>query len=116
MKKYNKGNNVYKLILLLATLLFSISAFSGTSKGKITNIYVADNSFFVLFKLDSDIKDTPRCNEQKRFSISLGKPGGMAAYTAILEAKRNNYVVSVKGLNTCVNEWKSEDIKNIILE
>lgn len=106
---------MYKLIIVLTALVFSNGAFSGNATGKITNIFVADNSFYVLFKLSSKINDTPRCNEEKRFSISLIKPGGIAAYTAILEAKREGYEVDVEGLNTCVNEWKSEDIKNIIL-
>ncbi len=37
----------------------------------------------------------------------------MATYTAILEAKKQGYKVTVEGLNTCANEWKSEDLKNI---
>ena len=106
---------MYKLIIVLITLSFSNSVLSGNATGKITSILVADNSFNVLFMLNSEIEDTPRCNEEKRFSISLRKPGGVAAYTAILEAKKENYEVSVEGLNTCVNEWKSEDIKNIKL-
>ena len=106
---------MYKSIVLLTTLFFSNVVFSGNATGKITNIFVADNSFYVLFKLDSQINDTPRCNEKERFSISLRKPGGAAAYTAILEAKKEGYEVGVEGLNTCTNEWKSEDIKNIIL-
>ena len=106
---------MYKLIIILTSLFFSNIAYSGNATGKITTIFVADNSFYVLFKLNSPINDTPRCNDEERFSISLSKPGGTAAYTAILEAKREGYEVSVEGLNTCTNEWKSEDIKNIII-
>ena len=106
---------MYKLIILLITLSFSTNVFSGNATGKIISILVTNNSFYVLFMLDSKIKDTPRCNEEKRFSLSLRKPGGLAAYTAILEAKREGYEVSVKGLNTCFNEWKSEDIKHLKL-
>jgi len=106
---------MYKFIIILTSLFFSNVALSGDAVGKITNIFVADNSVYVLFKLNSEINDTPRCNEEKRFSISLRKPGGRATYTAILEAKREGYEVTVKGLNTCINEWKSEDIKNIML-
>ena len=104
-----------KLCLMLTALVYSGLVFAGNATGKITSIFVADNSDAVLFMLDSQINDTPRCNEAKRFSIGLRKPAGMAAYMAILEAKREGYEVSVEGLNTCINEWKSEDIKNILL-
>ncbi len=95
-------------------LLHSV-AVAGHPTGKIASISVADNSTAVLFTLSSAISDTPRCNEGQRFSIALHKPGGAAAYTAILEAKQQGYEVSVEGLNSCGNEWKSEDIKTIIL-
>lgn len=104
-----------KFIFLSVVMLYSSFALAGTATGKITTIFIADGSSAVLFKLDSRIQDTPRCNEAKRFSIELRKPGGTAAYMAILEAKREKYQVSVEGLNTCTNEWKSEDIKAIIL-
>ena len=106
---------MYKITILLISLALSNNAFSGNATGKITTIFVADNSFYVLFMLNSNINNTPRCNEEKRFSLSLQKPGGFAAYTAILEAKKEGYEVNVEGLNTCANEWKSEDIKNIKL-
>jgi hypothetical protein len=104
-----------RVVFVLTALLYSGLALAGTATGKVTSIYVADGSNAVLFKLDATIEDTPRCNEAQRFSINLIKPGGMAAYRAILEAKRDGYEVSVEGLNTCGNEWKSEDIKQIVI-
>lgn len=104
-----------KLISIIIVMALPVTAPAGTATGKIADIFVSDNDTAVLFTLTASIDDTPRCNEGKRFSLNLRKPGGMAAYTAILEAKRNEYIVSVEGLNTCANEWKSEDIKNIVL-
>ena len=101
--------------IFIMSILSSSTAFAGTATGKIATIYVADNDTAVLFTLTSPIKNTPRCNEGERFSLNLRKPGGMAAYMALLEAKRQDYDVAVEGLNTCANEWKSEDIKNIEL-
>lgn len=103
------------IVMLIASLYCGVS-FAGSGVGKVTRIFVADGSSAVLFKLDSAIEDTPRCNENKRFSINLHKPGGMAAYRAILEAKREGYRVTVEGLNTCSNEWKSEDVEDIVIE
>lgn len=105
-----------RMIFMLTALFYCGYALAGTAVGKVTSVYVADGSSAILFKLDAPITDTPRCNEAKRFSISLIKPGGMASYRAILEAKREQYKVSVEGLNTCGNEWKSEDVKDIVIE
>lgn len=76
---------------------------------------MADGSDAVPFVIAAPIDDSPRCNESGRFSISLRKPGGMAAFMALLEAKKQGYEVTVEGLNTCTNEWKAEDAKNIVL-
>ncbi|MBI3562348.1 MAG: hypothetical protein HY080_11615 [Gammaproteobacteria bacterium] len=106
-----RRRSLYFLLSILTS-----DALAGNAVGKITSITVADNSASILFKLDAPITDTPRCNETNRFSINLMKPGGMAAYIALLQAKQQNYRVTVTGLNTCSNEWMSEDSKNIILE
>lgn len=106
---------MHKLIIGLAALIYSGAAIAGSATGKIATVLVADGAAAVLFTLTSELSDTPRCNEARRFSIDLRKPGGVAAYMAILEAKRQGYIVSVEGLNTCTNEWKSEDIKNVVL-
>jgi hypothetical protein len=106
---------MHKLLFVLAALFFSNPSLAGNASGKITSIFVADGTPSALFMLNTAISETPRCNEAKRFSINLAKPGGMATYMAILEAKKQGYEVSVEGLNTCVNEWRSEDIKNILL-
>lgn len=103
-------------VAFISLLVFCPSlSLAGNATGNVASIYVADDSPTVLFTLTSAINDTPRCNEAQRFSIGLRKPGGMAAYMAILEAKKEGYEIRVEGLNTCTNEWKSEDIKNITL-
>jgi hypothetical protein len=105
-----------RLIILFVTLLYSGLSFAGSATGKVTTVFVADGSPSVLFVLNTQINNTPRCNEEGRFSLALNKPGGMAAYMAILEAKKQGYDVHVEGTNTCTNEWKSEDIKNITIK
>lgn len=105
-----------KFTVTVLLLLFSEIISAGEATGHVTSIYVADDSTVVLFRLDSPIKDTPRCNESDRLSLNLRKRGGMAAYMALLEAKKEKYVVSVEGLNRCANHWKSEDILNIQLK
>ena len=104
------------ILLLLTVLVYSDYAFAGNATGKIVSVFVANNSASILFTLDSQIIDTPNCNEAKRLSIDLRKPGGMATYMAILEAKKYGYEVRAEGLNTCINEWNSEDTKFITLK
>lgn len=104
-----------QLLILFASLYFCNFAIAGNATGKISSIYVATDSNAVLFTLTSPIVRSPRCNERERFSINITKPGGLSAYNAILEAKSQGYTVTVEGLNTCISEWKSEDIKNIEL-
>jgi len=104
-----------KSAFIVILLCNCTSPFAGEASGLVSSIYIADDSASILFKLDADIKRTPRCNESGRFSLNLIKRGGMAAYMALLEAKREKYTVLVEGLNTCANHWKSEDILNIQL-
>ena len=98
---------------IVIAFLVPANALAGTATGKISSITVTNDSSVVLFSLTSPINKTPKCNEEGRFSIQLRKPGGMTAYTAILEAKKQDYEVTVNGLNTC--DWRSENVKDITL-
>lgn len=102
-----------RLSTLIIAFLVSSNALAGTATGKISTITVTNDSTVVLFTLTSSISKTPSCNEEGGFSIQLRKPGGMTAYTAILEAKKQGYEVKAEGLNICA--WKSEDVKDITL-
>lgn len=107
--------SINRVAMLLSALVLSSQALAGGATGRVATIVVADDSPVVLFTLAARIEGTPRCNEGQRFAIHLGKPGGMAVYTALLEAKREGYEMGVEGLNTCTNEWKSEDVRNVQL-
>lgn len=100
---------------LLALLLFCYTgaAMAGSAVGRVATITVANDNYAVLFQLDKPIEDSPRCNESRRFSIHLKKPGGMASYMALLAAKQQGYTVLIDGMNNCSNEQKSEDVKAI---
>lgn len=101
------------LSIVVIAFMVSTNALAGTATGKISTITVANDSSVVYFTLTSPINKTPKCNEEGRFSIELRKPGGKTVYTAILQAKKQDYEVTVDGLNTC--QWKSEDVKDITL-
>jgi hypothetical protein len=107
---------MYTRILPILLLSYAGTAMAGTATGRITTITVHNDQHAVLFQLDKPIAKTPRCNESQHFSIHLLKPGGMAAYMALLEAKQQGYTVLIEGMNNCSNEWKSEDVKSIILD
>jgi len=108
-----KGEIMRIFSFIVIALMVSSSTFAGTATGKISAITVTNDSTVVLFSLTSPINKTPKCNEDGRFSINLRKPGGMTAYAAILEAKKQSYDVTVNGLNTC--DWRSENVKDITL-
>jgi len=90
-------------------------AAAGTALGHITLIKVANDYYAVLFQLDKPITGSPHCNESQQFSIHLQKPGGMATYMAVLQAKREGYIL-VEGLNHCSYERKSEDVSSVVLQ
>lgn len=89
---------------------------AGTATGWITTITIASDNHAVLFQLDKPIDKTPRGNQSQCLSIHLLKPGGMASYMALLDAKQNGYTVLIESQNNCSNEWTSEDIKGITIE
>lgn len=103
-------------IWIMVGMLYMPALLAGTARGTVANVYVSNSSPAVLFDLNSGIEDTPRCNESGRFAIDTGKFGGTASFHALMEAKREKYTVSVQGLNTCVADWKSEDVKYIHLK
>ena len=103
-------------LLSFALLCYVGTVSAGSAAGRVTAITVSNDDHAVLFQLDKPIEKTPRCNESQRFSVHLAKPGGMAAYMALLQAKQQGYTVLIEGLNNCSNEWKSEDVKSITFD
>lgn len=106
-----------KVPTLIFTAAFAASsAYAGTATGSVTTLSIANDSRAAAFSLDGSIEDSPRCNESGRFAFDLGKQGGKAMLQVLLAAKRDNLTVSVRGLNTCKSEWRSEDVKDITLK
>jgi hypothetical protein len=103
-------------LLPILLLCYSGTVAAGSATGRVAAITVSNDDYAILFQLDKPIEKTPRCNESQRFSLHLQKPSGMAAYMALLEAKKQGYTVLIEGLNNCSNEWKSEDVKTITFE
>lgn len=104
---------MFKRSALLVALCIPHVAFAGSGSGRVTSIFIANDTSVVLFKLDGPLEDSPGCNKGERFAIQTAGQGGRNLYRAVLEAKAHDYTIAVKGLNTCVYEWKSEDVKNI---
>ena len=104
------------VLLLAGTATFGVNANAGMVTGLVTEIHVANHSRLFAFGVDTPIKDTPRCNEAGWFAVDLGKPGGEAILELLLAAKRDKQPVFVEGLNTCGIEWKSENVKMVILK
>jgi hypothetical protein len=103
-----------RILILVAVLnVFPPALQAGTAVGKVSTILLANNSNAVLFRLDVEIEDSPRCNKEERFAIDLRQVGGGALYNALLDAKAHGYTVSVTGLNTCSVQLESEGVKNI---
>ncbi|TQV85716.1 hypothetical protein FKG94_02415 [Exilibacterium tricleocarpae] len=104
-----------RVVWLLLAAAFSGAAWveAGVAEGQVASIHIANHAGYVLFDLDAEIKNSPRCNTRRKFAIDLGKPGGRAAYSALLEAKRGSFKVSVVGLNTCGVHLESEGVKTL---
>lgn len=105
-----------KIVLLASLLALCTTVQAGDARGLVKHISVGNNSDVVLFNLTSKNDDIPRCNETGKYSVLLITAGGLAAYQALLEAKRNGYIVRVEGTNACKFHWKSEDVRNLTLE
>lgn len=105
-----------KLLPGLLAMLYVPALLAGSATGRVAGIYLSNTSPAVLFDMTAAIEGTPRCNESRRFAIDTSKFGGSTSYQALLEAKRENYLIAVEGLNTCVADWKSEDVKTIHLK
>ena len=67
----------------------------------------------IFLALTGENEEPLRCNETNKFSILLTTHGGRATYTALLEAKRNKYLVRVEGTNGCKFFWKAEDVLDL---
>ncbi len=105
-----------RLAWVLLLIALSLSANAGTSAGKVATIQLANHDRLVIFSMHSEIDEAPRCNELKKFTIDLTRPGGPAMYRGILSAKEHGFVLEVKGLNTCKLHWKSEDVNHIAIQ
>ena len=105
-----------KLKVFLLLFIMNNSASAGTVTGKIGTIRISNSLNTIAFDLTGPIKNTPNCNDLGMFSISMFKESGDIFHSAIMEAKKNNWTVSVTGLNTCVAHPKAEDVKYITIE
>ena len=92
------------------------SANAGQGSGRVVMVQLATHSKIVVFALDGENKEPPRCNETNRYAVNLSEPGGEVIFQSLLAAKRHGYRVRVTGLGTCRNEWKAEDTKLVVLE
>ncbi|MBN1378877.1 MAG: hypothetical protein JXA04_06545 [Gammaproteobacteria bacterium] len=87
----------------------------GTATGKVIEIRAATNTPAVLFMVDAELTDTPKCNEWEMLAIDLSKIGGDAMLQLVKLAKEHAYTIEVTGLGTCSVHWKSEDVKEITI-
>jgi hypothetical protein len=105
-----------KKYFLLALLVASTNGMaSGSVAGKVTELRAAVNTPAVLFRVNAEIKDTPKCNEWEMLAVDLSKIGGDAMLQLVKLAKEHDYTVEVTGLGTCGGHWKSEDVKEITI-
>ncbi|MGB5395716.1 MAG: hypothetical protein WBN96_01070, partial [Gammaproteobacteria bacterium] len=77
----------YTSHILTLMLIVAPPLHAGTATGHITGILVNNYSHAVLFRLNSEIDRTPRCNLRKQFAIDLTQIGGDALYRLLLDAR-----------------------------
>ncbi len=103
-------------LALLALFSACVGAHAGDAAGFVSQISVGNDSAVALFNLTGENDEVPRCNETNKYSILLNTAGGQAAYQALLEAKRNKYIVRVEGTNGCKFFWKAEDVLDLTVQ
>lgn len=103
-----------KHAVLVLIFISSIElSFAGSVTGQVAEIEVSSIYPLVFVRIDGKLRDTPRCNESKRFVIDVSKSGGKASIDALWSAKNFNHEVEIIGLNTCRANWHAEDVKKI---
>ncbi len=100
---------------ILLTLFYSPILYSGEVKGKIVSLKGSGVNAAVLVKINSEIIDTPRCNELNVFSINFASPSATYVFELVKLAFKENLTVYIEGLGTCSSYWKAEDIKEVTL-
>ena len=101
----------FALRIFILTLAVTPALHAGTATGNITGIELNNYSHAVLFRLNTEIDKTPKCNLRKQFAVDLTQIGGDAIYRLLLDARRFGYVVTVTGLNTCAVHYEAEGVK-----
>ncbi len=105
-----------RILLVVLFLTASNSVLSADWSGTVTYIKSSTVSNAVLFGLSGELEDPVRCNESKLYSIDLSAPGGETIFELIKYAYVNKLSVKANSLRTCVDYWKAEGVKEVVLQ
>ena len=103
------------LVLAVASLLWNVSAFSGTTTGLVNEIYVHYNHDRLLFSMTSSDPMFTACATTKRYVVSTSSQQGKNVLSAVLAAKAAQQEITVVGLNTCNVHQDSETVQYLIV-
>lgn len=105
-----------KYLLWFALFLPLGNSYASQWAGTVIQIKAQTISKTVLFRLSGDIDSPARCNEANMYAIDLQSPGGKVVFDLIKYAYLNQLPVTAKSLHTCEAHWKSEGVKEIVLQ
>jgi len=104
-----------RIIILVAFCAFVSSSLASTATGVVSQLRAAESSPLIIFKVEGEANDMPRCNESGSYSFRFDSPGGTAILEILKISMLEKRPVRVVGLNTCSRGYKSEGVQEVQL-
>ena len=108
--------NLKPFLLATALAVASPLTHAANISGQVTAILTNLNGNLVKFELTSEDRG-PECNTSGWFSINMKKPGGDRAYTMLLDAYKNQHLITVRApkANPCSDEAGVMAVRSLML-
>ncbi len=108
----DKVMNMRKYLFLVFFFVLP-STFASTAVGVVSQIRASESTDLVIFSVEGEISDAPRCNENRAYTFRLDAPGGQAILELLKLSFLEKLPVRVVGLNTCSRGYESEGVQEV---
>lgn len=102
-----------RLLMVLCCFLLLPQAIASTATGVVTQIRASESTDLILFTVNGNMVDSPRCNETSTYNFRLAAPGGLTILELLKMSLINKIEINVIGLNTCSRGFKSEGVQEV---
>jgi len=100
-------------LVLIFSILILPTTFASTAVGVVSQIRASESTDLIIFRVDGEVLDAPRCNESRTYIFRLGGPGGRAILELVKISLLEKMAVKVVGLNTCSRGFESEGVQEV---